>query len=64
METKYSKEQLIELWEAFGDITIDEDENIEQQFMEFEVGTNRFDIWHWFDDRYPGGIVKLMYDKD
>ena len=22
--------------------------------------TDREDIWNWFDEKYPGGVVKLM----
>ena len=26
--------------------------------------TDREDIWHWFDDKYPGGVIKLMGLED
>ena len=32
--------------------------------MDWPVGTNRFDIWHWFDDRYDGGVHTLMEDME
>lgn len=56
----FSTQDLETLWELFGDIPIDDGDNILEDFLGFEVGTNRFDIWHWFDERYPGGIHTLM----
>lgn len=32
-----------------------------REIASFPSGTDREDIWHWFDERYPGGVVKLMY---
>lgn len=54
------QEQLEKLWEAFGDIGIDDDDNITEPFMDWPEGTNRFDIWHWFDAQYDGGVWALM----
>ena len=42
----------IQLWEEFGDIPINDDDEIEEEFLEFEVGTDRFEIWHWFEDTF------------
>lgn len=47
-----------ELWDNFSEIDIDNDDNITEPFLDFEVGTSRFDIWHWFDERCPNGVVK------
>lgn len=52
-------EDLENLWEIFGEIPINDDDQIEEDFLGFEKGTNRFDVWHWFDERYPGGVIKL-----
>lgn len=32
---------------------------LEDYFLDFPVGTNRFEIWHWFDEKYPEGVAKL-----
>lgn len=48
------------LWAELGDIPINDRDEIEEPFLHFERGTDRFEIWHWFDDRYPGGVVALM----
>lgn len=53
--------QLEELWERFSDIPMDPDtENIEEQFLSFSAGTNREEIWHWFDERHSKGVVYLL----
>lgn len=31
----------------------------ERNYFDFPIGTNRFDIWHWFDELYPEGVAKL-----
>ena len=50
-----------ELWDKLGDISIDSEENIEQPFLDFEVGTDRESIWSWFEDTYNISVGKLMY---
>lgn len=52
--------ELEKLWEAFGDIPIDEEECIDTDFAQWEKGTDRFDIWHWFDENHSKGIKYLM----
>ncbi len=55
---------LVALWDKFADVSIDENDNIEQNFMCFPAGTNRFDVWHWFDERCPNGLaVDLMGEE-
>lgn len=47
---------LQELWNRFGDIAINNDDEIESDFMQFEEGTDRFYIWDWFDERCPNNL--------
>jgi hypothetical protein len=55
---------LPEMWELLEDVPIDKDECIEEDFLFFEKGTNRYSIWHWFDERCPNGLaVDLMGNK-
>lgn len=37
------------MWDQFGDIPINNDDEIKQDFYCWKKGTYRFDIWHWFD---------------
>ncbi|MBN8572692.1 MAG: hypothetical protein J0M05_02160 [Candidatus Kapabacteria bacterium] len=45
------------MWEAFGDIPTNSDDEIELDFCWWEKGTCRFDIWHWFDEKLPNGLA-------
>lgn len=38
-----------------------ETEQIESDFLHFPSGTDKEDIWHWFDERWPGGVYELLY---
>lgn len=50
-----------ELWNRFADIPINDNDEIGEDFLCFEAGTYRFDVWHWFDERCPNGLaVDLM----
>lgn len=47
-------------WNELGDIPVDDDGIIQESFLWWPKGTDREDIWRWFDEKYPGGVVKLM----
>ena len=47
------------LWSEFGDIPINDQDQLEEPFLGFDKGTDRFEVWHWFDERYPGGVAAL-----
>lgn len=53
--------ELEKIWDEFGDIPINDNDEIEQDFYYWEKGTNRFDIWHWFDEKLPRGIGELVF---
>ena len=56
---------LSELWEMFGDIPVNNDDEIEEDFLNFPVGTSKIDVWHWFDERCPNNLHDdLMYPKN
>lgn len=55
--------ELKNLWNDFGDIPIDDEEKIEIPFIHFPIGTDRYDIWHWFDEELPNGLYELMQSK-
>lgn len=58
-------EQLRKMWEEFGDIPIDNDECIESDFYHWPKGTDRYEIWHWFDERCPNNLHDdLMFPEE
>ena len=52
--------ELEKLWDLFGEIPIDDNDSILEEFLGFPEGTDRFEIWHWFDEHYSKGIVNLI----
>lgn len=64
MEIKgiFTPEKLKAMWLDFGNIPINDNDEILEPFLNFEAGTDRFMIWTWFDLRYPGGVYKLIND--
>lgn len=52
------------LWNEFGAVPMNpETECIETDWREWKAGTFREDIWHWFDERYSGGVARLMFGR-
>ena len=41
-----------ELWSLFGDVAINDDDDIIEPFLDFPIGTDRFEIWHWFEAKF------------
>lgn len=53
---------LKQLWAELTDIPMNPNtECMEAQFLHFPAGTEREDIWHWFDERYSKGVAGLLY---
>jgi hypothetical protein len=38
------------LWGIFGEVPINDKDEIVEEFLWFKKGTDRFHIWHWFED--------------
>lgn len=55
-----SPESLEAFWSELGDIPVNDDGIIQESFLWWPKGTDREDIWRWFDEKYPGGVAKLM----
>jgi len=52
------------LWNLFG-IPIDEDECIEEPFLHFDVETDLYEIWRWFEEEFDLFVaVDLMGLED
>lgn len=52
--TEKNSHDLNSLWFAFSDVPINTDDEIETEFLHFEKGTDRFEVWKWFESLgYP-----------
>ena len=63
MATLQDRDAVLEaLWKQLDDVPMNpETEELEAAFLHFPAGTNRLEIWHWFDDRYSKGVSFLLY---
>lgn len=53
------------LWDHFADVPIDpETEQLEEDFFIWKQGTDKEDIWHWFDEHDARGVHYLLYEYD
>jgi hypothetical protein len=50
----------LELWAEAENIPINDNDEILEPFLDFEVGTNRFEIWHWFEEHFDIVLESLM----
>lgn len=57
------RDQLLEeLWGELADVPVDpETEKLEAPYLHFPVGTDKFDVWKWFDERHSKGVRYLLY---
>lgn len=61
-DLEWNDEDLEELWAEFGDVPMNpETECIESDWLHFPAGTNREEIWHWFEDTFDCRVADLMY---
>lgn len=59
---EWRDEELEELWEQLADVPVDPDtEELEEPYLHFPAGTDKEDIWHWFDERHSKGVAYLMH---
>lgn len=47
---------LEELWDKFSEVPVNNNDEIEEDFLSFPVGTSKLDVWHWFDERCPRNL--------
>ena len=58
-----NQEDIKKLWEKFGDTPINDNEEIDEDFYIWEKGTDRYEIWHWFDEHLIQGLWRFMEGK-
>lgn len=63
METLKARDAQLEgLWAQLGDVPMDPDtEKLDEDWFIFPHGTDREEVWHWFDRRHSKGIAYLLY---
>ncbi len=52
------------LWSDLGDIPVDENDNLDDNFniegfdTVFTKGTDKFEVWHWFEETFNISVAK------
>lgn len=62
--SSFTDMELKRLWEMFGNIPVGDNDEIQEEFLGFSKGTDRIDIWHWFDERHSKGVAYMVYGED
>lgn len=55
-----SDKELEAIWLEFENVPVNEDDEIEHDFHVFQKGTDKYDIWAWFDYNHSKGINYLL----
>lgn len=62
----YTDSQLEQMWLDLTNVPFDETEDgrlvLAEDWEQFPAGTDREDIWYFFDDNYSKGVAYLLYD--
>jgi hypothetical protein len=48
------------LWAELADVPINEDEEIDVDWHIFSKGTEREEIWHWFEETFDVSVAKYL----
>lgn len=57
-------EKAKELWEELGDIPVNDQEEIDDPFLDFEIGTDMYEIWHWFEETFNVSVAKDLMNLE
>jgi hypothetical protein len=55
-------EKLEKMWKELGDIPINNKEEIQDDFYDWQKNTDIYEIWSWFDEQHPDGVAKGLMD--
>ena len=52
------------LWDILGNTVINNEGELLESFLHFDITTDREDIWHWFEETFNLSVAEdLMYVK-
>ena len=56
----HTDREIEQLWQSFGNTPITDSDETDAPFLHFETGTDKFEIWHWFDANHTMGVEYLI----
>lgn len=54
----------VALWSMLGDCCVDEDGVLEDPFLLFPAGSDREDVWHWFESVFSLSVAEHLMFKN
>lgn len=51
-------------WATFRNIPCNSDDEIEEEFLHFPIGTNKFTIWKWFGEEHKCSVVDNLWGTE
>lgn len=51
------------VWKNLSEISVNENDEIETDFMKFKAGTSKFDIWKWIESFYDISVTEELINK-
>jgi hypothetical protein len=55
------------LWDILGDCPINDneelDDDLDLDIIQFEKGTDIYEIWHWFEEKFNISVTELMFSN-
>ncbi|QUH21775.1 hypothetical protein [Alkaliphilus sp. B6464] len=62
-QRKLTDEEIEDIWDHLGDIPIDEDECLDDNYFIWTKGSDKYeDVWRWFDSNHSKGVAYLVND--
>jgi hypothetical protein len=58
------KEAVKGLWASLGDVPVNDDGEIQIPWGGWQAGTDREEIWHWFEETFEIPVHALMYPSE
>ena len=59
IKDKGNKKLLAErFWERLGNIPVNEEDELDEPFLSFKKGTDKFEVWHWFEETFDVSVAK------
>ena len=52
--------KIADLWNKFKDIPTNEADEIDERFYIWKKGTDKMEIWKWFDEESKNGVYWML----
>jgi len=59
-----SDKEIEKLWREFGDLPLNDSDDITEGWNGWEAGTHKIDVWEWFDRVHSKGIYYLIHESN